>query len=154
MRVCGYAIPVRNLQRSYERGPVWLLGDAAGLAEGVYGEGIYFAMRSAELAARAIAQSGGRSIEGAYARMVREVLEPELRCSQRMGRILYSVGSFAFDPLARSRRACDWFAGLITGEVGYRGCFWRTVLTVPAWLLGPRHVITPPAAPSVRRQVV
>jgi hypothetical protein len=33
---------------------------------------------------------------------------------------------------------CAWFAGLITGEVGYRSCFWRTLLGAPAWLLAPR----------------
>jgi geranylgeranyl reductase family protein len=139
MRVCGYAIPVRNVKRSYERGRIWLLGDAAGFAESVFGEGIYFALQSAVLAARAVREAGGRPQPGGYARLVQQVLEPELRGSERIGRLLYSMGSFAFDPLARSRMASAWFAGLVTGGVGYRSCFWRTVLTAPAWLLGPRH---------------
>ena len=48
----GYAIPLRNRAGLFERGPVMLLGDAAGLAESVFGEGIYFALKSAELAAQ------------------------------------------------------------------------------------------------------
>jgi geranylgeranyl reductase family protein len=139
LRVCGYAIPVRNLHSRYEHGRVWLLGDAAGFAESVFGEGIYFALRSGALAAQAMAQ--GNPQEGTYARLVREQLEPELRWSERIGRLLYSAGPLAFDPLARSRLACDWFAGLITGDMGYRRCFWRTLLTAPAWLLGPRHAL-------------
>jgi flavin-dependent dehydrogenase len=143
MRVCGYVIPVRNVRQSYERGPVWPLGDAAGFAESVFGEGIYFALRSAMLAARAVKESAGAPGAGTYTRLVRAELEPELCWSERIGRLLYSTGSFAFDPLARSRFGCQWFAGLITGEVRYRACFWRTLLGAPAWLFGPRHALEP-----------
>ncbi len=147
MRVCGYAIPLRNVKRVYQRGPVWLLGDAAGFAESVFGEGIYFALRSAELAARAV----GEAVPGAYSRLVRTELEPELRWSERIGRLLYSMGAFAFDPLARSRVGCDWFAGLISGEVGYRECFWRTLLGAPAWLFGRRHALERPGDATAPR---
>jgi geranylgeranyl reductase family protein len=51
----GYAIPLRNKAGVFERGPVVLLGDAAGLAESVFGEGIYFALKSAPLARRVCA---------------------------------------------------------------------------------------------------
>jgi geranylgeranyl reductase family protein len=147
VRVCGYAIPVRNVKRVYERGPVWLLGDAAGFAESVFGEGIYFALKSAVVAARAARETAGACVTGAYTRLVRAQLEPELRWSERMGRLLYSMGWFAFDPLARSRVGSDCFAGLITGEVGYRACFWRTLLGAPRWLFGPRHALIGPRPP-------
>jgi len=139
LRVCGYAIPVRNALRSYQRGAVWLLGDAAGFADAVYGEGIYFALKSAKLAASVVLEAAGSPPAAEYERRVRIELEPELRWSQRVGRALFSIGPLAFDPLARSRLACDWFGALITGDLSYRACFWRTVAGVPAWLLSPRH---------------
>ena len=143
VRVCGYAIPVRNALRSYQRGCVWLLGDAAGFAEAVYGEGIYFALRSARLAASAVLDADGAPLDGEYDRRVRSELEPELRWSQRVGRALFSMGPLAFDALARSRLGCDWFAALVTGELGYRDCFWRAVAGAPAWMLSSRHPLRP-----------
>jgi geranylgeranyl reductase family protein len=143
VRVCGHAIPVRNAIRAYQRGSVWLLGDAAGFAEAVYGEGIYFAVKSAKLAASVLLEAGGAPPAGEYERRVRIELEPELRWSQRIGRALYSIGPLAFDRLARSRLACDWFTALITGELGYRACWWRAVAGAPAWLLSPRHPLRP-----------
>jgi geranylgeranyl reductase family protein len=137
-RVQGYAIPVCNVARVYERGPVWLLGDAAGFAESVWGEGIYFALKSAALAARAIESAAARARPGDYTRLIRAELEPELCWSRRVARLLYAAGPLAFDVLARNTVVCAWFAGLITGEVGYRSCFWRTLLGAPAWLLAPR----------------
>jgi geranylgeranyl reductase family protein len=143
VRVCGHAIPVRNAIRSYQSGSVWLLGDAAGFAEAVYGEGIYFALKSAKLAASVLLETGGAPPPGEYERRVRTELEPELRWSQRVGRALFSIGPLAFDPLARSRLACAWFAALVTGELSYRDCFWRAVAGAPAWLLSPRHPLQP-----------
>jgi len=143
LRVCGYAIPVRNEARVYERGPVWLLGDAAGLAEAVWGEGIYFALKSAHLAARAFREAGGEPRPGAYQRLVRREMEPELRSAERIGRALYSMGRFAFE-VARSRLASRWFASAIAGDLDYRDCFWRAVLGTPAWLLAPRHRLQTP----------
>jgi geranylgeranyl reductase family protein len=143
LRVCGYAIPVRNEARTYERGRVWLLGDAAGLAEGVWGEGIYFALKSAHLAARAFRDAAGEPPAGAYQRLVRREIEPELRGAERIGRALYSIGRLAFG-VARSRLASRWFAGAIAGDLDYRDCFWRALLGVPAWLLAPRHRLQRP----------
>lgn len=47
VRYQGYAIPVHNRRGEFARGRVWLVGAAAGLAESVFGEGIYFALKSA-----------------------------------------------------------------------------------------------------------
>ena len=141
VRVCGHAIPVRNALRGYQRGSVWLLGDAAGLAEAVFGEGICYALKSAEIAAGVLLETADASPAGEYERRVRRELEPELRWSRRVARLLYSIGPLAFDPLARSRLGCEWFGALVTGELGYRECFWRAVAGVPAWLLSPRHAL-------------
>ncbi|HZP89048.1 MAG TPA: geranylgeranyl reductase family protein [Burkholderiales bacterium] len=140
----GYAIPVANRIGKYEHGPVLLLGDAAGFAEAVWGEGIYFALLSAVLAARAFERGRGKAPTGAYSDLVRAVLEPELRSSRRLARLLYAAGRFAFDPLARSRLGCDWFAAVISGELSYRACFWRSVLGAPAWLAASRHALERP----------
>jgi len=52
--VGGYPIGVGHGNACSGRGRVLLAGDAAGLAEPLFGEGIYFALKSGRLAARAI----------------------------------------------------------------------------------------------------
>src|SRR5215831_1789117 len=67
----GHAIPLRNKTGVFERGPVVLLGDAAGFAESVFGEGIYFALKSAALAARAEFERDGGAHSMQYSLLVR-----------------------------------------------------------------------------------
>ncbi|MEI7990745.1 MAG: geranylgeranyl reductase family protein, partial [Chloroflexota bacterium] len=50
----GHRLPVRHKGSSIQRGRVLLVGDSAGLTEPLSGEGIYYAVYSGQLAARAI----------------------------------------------------------------------------------------------------
>jgi flavin-dependent dehydrogenase len=114
---------------------VWLLGDAAGLADGLFGEGIYFALRSAKLAARALQETAFAPTGKRYAQLLRQELLPELRASEWMGRALFAFPGFAFSHLVSNPRINDDFAGLISGAVGYRECLLRTLVRAPGWLL-------------------
>ncbi len=138
IRYLGHPIPVRNASGTFERGRVWLLGDAAGLAETVLGEGIYFALQSAALAAGAFFAAGGAVAEGDYARRVRREMLPGLAAAERLARLCYAHQRFVFERIARSPYASRLFLGLVTGEVGYRECFAKAIATLPGWLAQPR----------------
>jgi len=142
IRYLGHPIPLRNAAGVYEQRRVWLLGDAAGLAEAVLGEGIYFALKSSALAARAFAASAGRPRAGDYTRLLRRELLPELRAAERLARLCYAHQRFVFERIARSRYASGLFLGLVTGEVGYRECLIRSIATLPRWLVAPRMSVT------------
>ena len=64
-----FPIPMGGARPSLYAGPVLFLGDAAGLVMPTSGEGIYYAMKSGEIAARAIRDNSARPgrIGGAYA---------------------------------------------------------------------------------------
>jgi geranylgeranyl reductase family protein len=128
----GYAIPVRNQRNEFEKDRIWLIGDAAGLAESVFGEGIYFAFRSAGLAAQALLRDDGRP--NTYSTLVRRALLPELRASRWIGSMLFRFQRFAFRRLVANPRVNGYFAGLISGDVGYRECMLRTATSLPHWL--------------------
>jgi geranylgeranyl reductase family protein len=128
----GYAIPVRNQRGEFERDRIWLIGDAAGFAESVFGEGIYFALRSAGLAAQALLLADGRP--NSYSTLVRRELLPELRASRWIGSTLFRFQRFAFHHLVANPRVNGYFAGLISGDVGYRECMLRTATSLPRWL--------------------
>jgi geranylgeranyl reductase family protein len=130
----GYAIPVGNGAGMFERGPVALLGDAAGLVERVFGEGIYFALKSAALAARAeIARDRGAH-RMRYTRLLQRELLPELRAASLLAGALFAFPQFTFRHAVCSARMNRMFAGLITGDTGYRECLRKTVLAAPLWL--------------------
>jgi geranylgeranyl reductase family protein len=98
-----------------------LLGDAAGFADPVTGEGIYYALRSAELLAQAYLAGELSSYEGKW----REDFGAELRRAAQMRRRFY--GNFWGAPFtermiefARGHRGVKRVLGdLVAGEQGY-----------------------------------
>jgi len=81
----GYVIPVKP-RRGCARGRVLLVGDAAGLADPLTGEGISIGMKSAKLAAEALAEGSGAS---GYVRALRRELLPELRVARALAWVTY-----------------------------------------------------------------
>ena len=59
----GYVLPLRKAGSPITYGRAMLIGDAAGLVEAFTGEGIYWAVRSGQLAAQAI---GNSQLDGDY----------------------------------------------------------------------------------------
>ena len=134
IRYQGFAIPVCNAPALFQGGRVWLLGDAAGLADALFGEGIYFALKSAALAAQALAETGFAPHNLRYSGLLKRQLLPELRASQWLGQALFAAPAIV-PRLLRNPRAVDNFAGVIGGAVGYRQCLARTLVGLPQWLL-------------------
>lgn len=146
VRRLGHPIPGRNRAGAFERGRVWLLGDAAGLAEALLGEGIYFALKSAQIAAGVFAAAGGAPRPGDYAREVKRALVPELAAAERLARACYARPRFAFEHIGRNAGASRLFLGLVTGEVGYRECLLKGLAAAPLWVLARGEPTQPVAA--------
>jgi geranylgeranyl reductase family protein len=130
----GFAIPIRNESEAFERGPVTLVGDAAGLAESLFGEGIYFALKSAALAAQAEFERERDALTMRYSELLQHELLPELRAATWLARVLFAFQAFTFRHLVCNDRVNDLFTGLLTGETGYRECLRKTALAAPRWL--------------------
>jgi len=143
---------VRNASGRFQANRVWLLGDAAGLADGLFGEGIYFAMKSASLAAQALVQSDFSANSTHYTELIREELLPELRASEWMGKALFAFPSFAFSHLVCNPSVNDRFAGILSGRVGYRECLRKTLSSAPQWLFARQREAprTAPLSPPAR----
>jgi geranylgeranyl reductase family protein len=121
-RIPGLADKTWDTRRACGDG--WaLLGDAAGFADPVTGEGIYYALRSAELFAEAVIE--GRP--GDYEKRWREDFGGELRRASQMRRRFY--GNFWGAPFtermiefARGHKGIKKVLGdLVAGEQGYVG---------------------------------
>jgi flavin-dependent dehydrogenase len=130
-RFTPYQLPIGGPLRTTARGGVYLAGDAGGFVNGFSAEGIYFAMVTGDLAAKAIL--GGPSPR-LYERLWRREIGAEMRDSRFLSRYVFSdlarVGR-----LVRGVRAHPPVAGLLmdyaTGADTYKGVRRRFSLKFP-----------------------
>jgi geranylgeranyl reductase family protein len=80
IRSHGYLLPCRRAGAPVQKGRALLVGDAAGLVEALTGEGIYWAIRSGQIAASSIA-AGGVVLD--YQRQLDAMLMPDLLSGRR-----------------------------------------------------------------------
>jgi geranylgeranyl reductase family protein len=106
IRSHGYLLPCRLPGAPVQKGRVLLVGDAAGLVEAFTGEGIYWAIRSGQIAARAILK--GDDIP-AYQWALDAALMPDLRSARHWLHV------YIYFP-----RACYWLPRNVP-------LFWRAV---------------------------
>ena len=131
----GHRLPRRRPGSPIQRGRALLVGDAAGLVDFWTGEGIYSAIRSAQLASDAIPEllEGTTTDLGAYERRVDEELMPDLKVARTMARIGALAPHLVYSLMKRSDRA--WNAGcrILVGDRSYHdsrlrlGPFWGTL---------------------------
>lgn len=100
----GGLLPIRGKGMPIQRGNVLLLGDAAGLVNPITREGIYYAIRSARLAATVIAdalQSESIDLTG-YQRAVDAQLMPSLQMGGALRQMFTQSPRFCFTAVRRS----------------------------------------------------
>ena len=99
----GYPIPIASA-KAYQKGRAWagrlvcgravLVGDAGHLVDPLLGEGIYYAIRSGQLAAVSVADTLGhpdtRRLNN-YESLIAHEFGPEFRVAGRLGMIIYGM---------------------------------------------------------------
>jgi flavin-dependent dehydrogenase len=140
-----YAWPIPALRASdlaLERpaGPRWLLaGDAAGLVDPITREGIYYALASAELAARALlADSPDTTPDDQYGRLLGGEIYPEIERAARLKRLFFRpwFSHLLVQALGRSPAVASVMVDLVAGRQPYRGLRRRLLRTGEIGLAG------------------
>ena len=92
-RIVGHFIPYGNFLAEPVSDGAFLVGDSAGLVDPVIGEGLYYAQRSAELAAWALLRSvqDGCSPSVMYLDLLKHDIHRRLRKSKRMRSLLFPI---------------------------------------------------------------
>lgn len=128
----GYVIPVRPRRGGFVRGRVMLVGDAAGLADALTGEGISIAMASGRIAAEAILEEDPARVRRAFERALRREILGELRFGRALAWITYQRRDLLRALLRRRGEAfCEGLTDVFVGERTYRslltrpGSYWR-----------------------------
>jgi flavin-dependent dehydrogenase len=104
-------------KRNRVAGDGWMaVGDAAGLVDPITGEGLYYAIRSADLAAKALLSEISGLAGQAYRRMLRRDFAADLEFGSRLAKRVF-FGKFLFGSvparMVRFTRSSPKFAGVL-----------------------------------------
>lgn len=119
----GFVIPTSPREGGPTRGPFLLVGDAAGLADPLTGEGISHAVISGGLAAASIAAGLGdhARVNASYAATLERGILAELRAARVLARLLYDHPRLRRTGFRRlGQPVCEAITRVIAGEATYR----------------------------------
>ncbi|MFQ5829572.1 MAG: geranylgeranyl reductase family protein [Candidatus Methylomirabilia bacterium] len=117
----GYIIPVFDGGREPIRtARTLLVGDAGALVDPFLGEGIYYAIRSGQLAAETLEGAlAGQSKLDAYDTLLEEEIYPEFRAARKMGFLLYAFPETGYEVLTRRPRFIEAYFEALRGDGSY-----------------------------------
>ncbi len=127
LRIVGHKIPVWRGVEPLDRGNVILAGDAAGVADPFFGEGIAYAIQTGRFASDALARflSGDWPSLSGYSAAVQSVLGRDLRFWSILGKIVYRIPSLAVLLLSRYRLFQHLADQAISGDMSFSKS-WKT----------------------------
>lgn len=137
----GFVIPISPRKGPLVDQRVLLVGDAAGLADPVTGEGISFAIRSGLMAAQSLIDGHfeEEAVRQVYTQSLAKSILPELQRGRQLARLLYDfprLRSWAF--AQQGQRLCEVVTDVMDGKRQYRDLTItpRTLrhLLPPSWL--------------------
>jgi flavin-dependent dehydrogenase len=137
------SLETASWKRNRVAGDGWMaVGDAAGLVDPITGEGLYYAIRSADLAAKALLSEIGDLAGQAYRRMLRRDFAADLEFGSRLAkRVFYGKFLFGSVParMVQFTRSSPKFASimqdLFAGSQSYLGLKRRLIENLNGSLL-------------------
>jgi len=131
VRLRGHPIPLHLRREPVAAGRVLLVGDAAGLADPLSGEGIRMAIKSARLASAAILK--GRP--DLYSAWVETQIGSGLRQVLPLAWLFYRFPLLCHLLGERNPFMTEAFMDMLSDEAGYPQLFLRSMATLPVFLL-------------------
>jgi geranylgeranyl reductase family protein len=118
----GHRIPLGGRKHGLDKGRVLLVGDAANLADPWIGEGISYAIISANLAAEQMANAIKNQVFdlSGYTRLINASITPQLRAARLFAKVVYSLPQFSSDLLSRSPYLQQLVIDVIQGRRTFR----------------------------------
>jgi geranylgeranyl reductase family protein len=118
----GHLIPLGGLRCTLTRGRILLLGDAANLADPWLGEGIYYAICSARIAAEEIIRflKGNLADLSSYTNRINQEIVSQLSHARWLARFIYQVPSLGTHLLSKSQVMQRLVFQTIRGDLSFR----------------------------------
>lgn len=117
----AHNIPYRLSKGNFSKGNILLVGDAAGLTDPLTGEGIYYAIRSSQIAAKSVKEyfSGEKACLDSYSDRINREIMSELLTVIPILNIFHAIPLRIHNYLRNSDRAWDAFIRVLRGEKLY-----------------------------------
>ncbi|MDA2918156.1 hypothetical protein MYX76_01445 [Desulfobacterota bacterium AH_259_B03_O07] len=124
----GHQIPIggtRNEILSTQRAII--VGDAAGLADPITGEGIYYGLRSGQFAAEVIQRSFNRGYLDSheYSKQINDEIIDDFKCAGYLAKVLYNLSFNSYNLCRKIDKINESFLKVVTGEYTYKDIFYR-----------------------------
>lgn len=132
----GHPLPLYTHQvagpASLVCGQALLVGDAAHLVDPLFGEGIYYAVRSGQIAAASILgmlHDRGRTL-WEYEQAVRREIYAEFRIASRLARIVYTFPRLCHRLMHRYQEVINLYYDVLQGRENYQSFFLKAKTVV------------------------
>ncbi len=136
-KIYAYSIPFGNFITGPIMDRILLIGDSAGFVDPFTGEGIFYAHRSAEIAAYSIYESITRNenVSNLYIQLLNKYLYPELRHAKKLRSLIYSCASHLNWRINRLllKRFADKLIKAVHGASSYNFLKSASSLRDPVW---------------------
>lgn len=124
----GHQIPIGGKEQEILNSTRGLLiGDAAGLADPITGEGIYFALRSGQIAAEVIRNfiNNPNLALDEYTKKVHSEIIEDFRYAGYLSTLLYSLSFLSYNLARKINSINESFVNVVAGEKRYKDLFKR-----------------------------
>ncbi len=117
-KTSGWTIPVYHDSQVVHKGRAMVAGDAAHMVDPFLGEGIYYAMRSGQLAAEAVvaAIEEGRPDLSRYDSLLEAELYPDFRACASLVKLIYGHPRLFYAALERQPGLMQKYYDVLTGQ--------------------------------------
>lgn len=117
----GHPIPLFKTPQPLTRGGIILAGDAGNLVDPFFGEGIYYAIRSAQMAATVVSEAAhkGTSDLSRYDKLLAHELYPEFKAAQRISQVVYTFPMIWYDILSGRSDLAERYYNVLRGDSRY-----------------------------------
>ena len=134
LRVHAHPLPVWDGPEPLQSadGRILLVGDAAGLINPLFGDGLFHAIRSGRLAAECLIAGCGVD----YTRRIHDLLAEDFEAARRLSWLFYGLPRLTFRYGIANPRATAVAARLLGGEIPFRGLPRRALVRIARGLLG------------------
>jgi geranylgeranyl reductase family protein len=134
----GHLIPLGGMGRNIASSRVLLAGDSAGFVDALTGEGIAYAIRSGQIAARAISEkleNNDLDLAGSYQLKCRGDFGDDLKYSLILAKIMHSRPEIFYGMLVSNAAFLDKFLEVAPGKVTYKSLISWLVPRMPGYIL-------------------
>ncbi|GBD39260.1 Menaquinone reductase [bacterium HR37] len=119
----GHQIPIGGRTNKLNTERVLLVGDASGLADPITGEGIYFALRSGQIAAETISKKllkePSLSLDE-YSLKINEEMTENFKYARFLASFLYNISYVSYNIARKAESVNDTFIEVVSGNCSYK----------------------------------